>query len=70
MSCAPPYQQPSWNIAQWLNLPKGQKNLDVGDCKGRVLYLYCFQSWCPGCHEYGFPTLRKQGRIAVDLDWS
>lgn len=20
--------------------------------------VYCFQHWCPGCHSYGFPTLR------------
>lgn len=50
---------PSWGVTQWLNLPKGKKSLDVGDYRGRVLYLYCFQSWCPGCHRYGFPTLQR-----------
>ena len=24
-----------------------------------MIYLYCFQSWCPGCHSRGFPTLKK-----------
>ena len=24
-----------------------------------MIYLYCFQSWCPGCHSHGFPTLRE-----------
>jgi len=33
--------------------------LDLKDFKGKVVYLYCFQSWCPGCHKYGFPTLKK-----------
>jgi len=27
--------------------------------KGRVNYLFFFQSWCPGCHSHGFPTLQK-----------
>ena len=25
--------------------------------KGKVNYLFFFQSWCPGCHSHGFPTL-------------
>ena len=50
---------PSWNVDQWLGLPAGKKMLDVGDYKGKVVYLYCFQSWCPGCHSHGFPTLQK-----------
>jgi thiol-disulfide isomerase/thioredoxin len=24
-----------------------------------VRHLKCFQNWCPGCHKYGFPTLKK-----------
>jgi len=26
---------------------------------GKVTYLFFFQSWCPGCHSHGFPTLQK-----------
>ena len=49
----------SWKVESWSNLPEGKKKLDVGDFRGRVVYLYCFQSWCPGCHSRGFPTLKK-----------
>ena len=21
--------------------------------------IYCFQHWCPGCHSYGFPALKR-----------
>ncbi len=50
---------PSWQgIETWFQLPKGKKALDVSDFKGKVVYLYCFQSWCPGCHSRGFPTLK------------
>ncbi|MFQ5606067.1 MAG: peroxiredoxin family protein [bacterium] len=49
---------PSWEISDWYQLPAGKKSLDVTDFEGKVVYLYCFQSWCPGCHKYGFPTLQ------------
>lgn len=50
---------PEWGVTQWINLPENHKSLDVGDLRGRVLYIYAFQSWCPGCHAHGFPTLQK-----------
>ena len=49
---------PSLEVNQWINLPEGKKNIDMDDLKGKVVYLYCFQSWCPGCHSSGFPTLK------------
>lgn len=48
---------PSWGVTDWYQLPEGKKNLDISDFKDQVIYLYCFQAWCPGCHKYGFPTL-------------
>ena len=48
---------PSWEIQQWKHLPRGKETLDVSNLRGKVIYLYCFQSWCPGCHKHGFPTL-------------
>ncbi len=48
---------PSWDVAQWAKLPPNSKSLDITDFSGQVLYLYCFQSWCPGCRQHGFPTL-------------
>lgn len=50
---------PEWAVSKWHQLPKGKKDLNVSDYKGKVLYLYFFQSWCPGCHSQGFPTLKK-----------
>ena len=38
---------------------EGKTGLDVGDFRGKILYLYGFQFWCPGCHSRGFPTLQK-----------
>lgn len=50
---------PEWDVAQWHQLPEGKEDLDIADYRGKVLYLYFFQSWCPGCHSRGFPTLKK-----------
>ena len=57
---------PSWKTSAWHQLPDGKKRLDVGDYKGKVLYLYFFQSWCPGCHRVGFPTLQKVSKALKD----
>ncbi|RMH19407.1 MAG: TlpA family protein disulfide reductase [Acidobacteria bacterium] len=49
---------PAWQVDAWFNLPAGRDRLDVSDFRGKVLYVFCFQSWCPGCHSHGFPTLQ------------
>ncbi len=51
-------EAPAWGVKEWINLPEGQTTLDINDYKGKVVYLYGFQSWCPGCHSHGFPTLK------------
>jgi thiol-disulfide isomerase/thioredoxin len=50
---------PPWEVTQWHQLPEGKTELGLNDFKGKVIYLYGFQSWCPGCHSSGFPTLKK-----------
>lgn len=50
---------PKWEVKQWFNLPDGKQALEVADLRNKVIYLYCFQSWCPGCHSHGFPTLQR-----------
>lgn len=50
---------PEWSVSSWHQLPEGKKSLDVKDFAGKVTYLYFFQSWCPGCHKAGFPTLQE-----------
>jgi thiol-disulfide isomerase/thioredoxin len=34
--------------------------------KGKVVYLLFWQSWCPGCHTIGFPTLKKMSQHFED----
>ena len=65
-------QSPSWKTAKWINLPKNKKKVDIADYRGKVVYLYCFQSWCPGCHSRGFPTLvelQKRFKNSKDVEF-
>lgn len=50
-------QAPDLGVEQWFNLPTGKSTIDSKDLAGKVVYLYCFQSWCPGCHSSGFPSM-------------
>ena len=50
---------PKWSVSQWYQLPAGKESINVEDFSGKVTYLYFFQSWCPGCHKSGFPTLQE-----------
>jgi len=52
-------QAQDWNASHWIQLPSGKSSLNPSDYEGKVIYLYCFQSWCPGCHKHGFPTLKS-----------
>ena len=51
-------EAPSWTVDSWHGLAEGTSSIDVSDYRGKVVYLYFFQSWCPGCHRHGFPTLK------------
>jgi len=50
---------PELNLDTWIDgdgLKK--KTLRLKDLRGKVIYMYFFQDWCPGCHSHGFPTLK------------
>lgn len=59
---------PSFGVDTWLQ-NNNKPTLDIKDFKGKVLYVYGFQAWCPGCHSHGFPTLQKLSKhYAGDKD--
>lgn len=51
---------PNFKIGQWVD---GQGNeiapIQLDDYKGKYKVIYCFQSWCSGCHSLGLPALQK-----------
>lgn len=51
---------PAWQVAKWVD---GDGNaiapIELHHSNGQWRILFCFQSWCPGCHSEGLPTLRR-----------
>lgn len=50
---------PELQVQYWLDRNGVPTTYSVGAARGKWIYLECFQNWCPGCHKYGFPTLKK-----------
>ncbi|MFK7001056.1 peroxiredoxin family protein [Flavobacterium oreochromis] len=50
---------PEWNIKVWVDENGNKRNpIQLSDLKGKFKVIYCFQSWCPGCHSIGLPSLQ------------
>jgi len=50
---------PELKVEEWVSLPNGQEVPTLQNMRGKVIYIYCYQSWCPGCHSSGFPALKE-----------
>lgn len=51
---------PEWNVPIWVD-GKGNRidPVKLSDFEGKFKVVYCFQSWCPGCHSLGLPSLQQ-----------
>lgn len=50
---------PEVTLDYWIDSTGNPGEWSVAKQKGKWVYLYCFQDWCPGCHAHGFPALKK-----------
>jgi thiol-disulfide isomerase/thioredoxin len=52
-------QAPELMVKEWVNA-EGEKigAIHLADFKDKKVVIYGFQSWCPGCHSRGLPTLK------------
>ena len=49
-----------FSVKHWIDANgKETKQIKLSDFDGNFKVLYCFQSWCPGCHSKGLPGLQK-----------
>jgi len=48
---------PELEVAEWT--PGDRPPPTLKDNRGRVVVLYAFQGWCPGCQSRGFPVTTK-----------
>lgn len=56
-----------FEVDQWINA-NGESTIPIklSDYDGKFKVIYCFQSWCPGCHSRGFPALQEMTRTLKD----
>jgi thiol-disulfide isomerase/thioredoxin len=49
-----------FDVKDWIDA-NGNKTeqIKLTDFKDKFKIIYCFQSWCPGCHSQGLPDLQK-----------
>lgn len=54
------YKAPEFQVNDWLD-KYGNKTepLKLSDFKDKFKVVFCFQSWCRGCHSKGLPDLKR-----------
>lgn len=51
---------PPFEVDLWIDANGNKTNpIELSDFQGKFKVVYCFQSWCPGCHSQGLPALQK-----------
>lgn len=50
---------PPLKVDYWIDADGERSTFDPASTAGRWVMIKCWQSWCPGCHKHGFPTLKK-----------
>ena len=50
---------PELDVGYWIDADGEPSNFSIKESEGKWTFLKCFQNWCPGCHKYGFPTLKE-----------
>lgn len=54
------FKASEFHVKDWIDA-SGNKTTPIQllDLKDTFKVVYCFQSWCPGCHSRGLPDLKK-----------
>lgn len=54
------FKAPEFEVLHWVD-ENGNRTgqVKLSDFKGKFKVVYCFQHWCPGCHNGGVPSLQK-----------
>ena len=50
---------PEISLDYWIDKDGNPSEYSIQAQKGKWVYFYCFQDWCPGCHSHGFPSLNQ-----------
>lgn len=57
---------PELTVDYWIDKDGTETDFKIADHQGKWIFLKGFQSWCPGCHSHGFPTLKKISDALAD----
>jgi thiol-disulfide isomerase/thioredoxin len=54
------FKATEFQVNNWIDA-HGNKTepIKLSSFEGKFKVVYCFQSWCPGCHSKGLPDLKK-----------
>lgn len=51
---------PELEVEEWIDAEgKPASAFKLANHKGQYIFMEFWQSWCPGCHSHGFPSLKK-----------
>lgn len=63
------FKAPELGVSQWIDADgKLTEKVNLSDFKNKFKVIYCFQSWCPGCHSNGFPALKEMVSALSESD--
>ena len=53
------YMAPDWSIDQWIDANGKPTEIKKHHYDWKLKVIFCFQNWCKGCHQIGFPAMQK-----------
>ena len=62
------YMAPDWGVERWIDANGLPTELNLNDFDWKIRVIFCFQSWCKGCHQIGFPILKQMVNALKDDD--
>lgn len=61
------FKAPEFDVKNWIDANGDRTDqIKLADFNGKFKVIYCFQSWCPGCHSKGLPDLKKMVDALID----
>ena len=58
-----------FEVDHWVDANgKPTESINLSDYEGKFKVIYCFQSWCPGCHSRGLPALQEMIKALKNND--
>lgn len=50
---------PELEVSGWIDGQGEPITFKLNQQRGKFVFIELWQTWCPGCHSHGFPTLQK-----------